>query len=256
MGRRIQIEDFDLAGNYKHQFSDKFGVTFSGTFLDQKYRDLSAPDLGEFTGLQSSTKIFSITPSYRYSQKLSGNLLYEYSDLSYKNQVSGEQTGHTVALGASGQLLAKVSGSIYLGFQRSKFKNPFFIGAESKTDPFYSLNLSWAARAKTLVTLSGRSNFQSSANGQVNDRKNLQLGIRERLTDRSTLIGGIIFSKNEYSGVLNRQDDSLLYRAGFSYTLTDTTSLNTNIDYEDRTSTFDRFTYSQMSITAGVSRIW
>ncbi|MCB1120394.1 MAG: outer membrane beta-barrel protein [Verrucomicrobiae bacterium] len=165
------------------------------------------------------------------------------------------QTGHTLAVGLSEQLFPKVTGSVYLGFQELRFSRTG-LDREQSTDPFYSIDLTWTPRDKTAVSLSGSSNFQSTASGQANDRRDLRLNVSERLSEKSSLSGGIGYSRNNYKGIQDRKDDALDYNVGYAYQVYAGTSLNLQFNYEDRSSVSDVFAYTRFLASFGATTIW
>jgi len=70
------------------------------------------------------------------------------------------------------------------------------------------LDVTWTPRDKTAVSLAGSSNFQASASGDVNDRKDLNFILREQISDKSSLDGGIGYSKNNFEGLFRRTDNA------------------------------------------------
>lgn len=254
VGRRIQVETLDLNGQHRHQITDKVGGSFSVSFQNQKYNNINGSASDMSIGEQSEIVNLSITPSYRYSDKLTGNLLVQYRDLSYESRSSENQSGNTFAFGLSGQLLPKVSGSVFFGVQKSDFDR--VVNSSNSSDPFYSVNLAWAARDKTTVTVIGSSNFQASAIGQVNERKDLNLRVRERLSSRTSLSAGVSYSKDSYRGAVDRDDESVILDADYTFNITDSTSLSMRGSYEDSSSSVSGFGFEQVFVSVGISNIW
>ena len=124
------------------------------------------------------------------------------------------------------------------------------------TDPFYSLDLAWAPRDKTSIGLSGRASSQVSVYGDVNNRNDFQLSLTESISDKASLNAGFLYSDNDYQGLFDRNDESIMVFAWYFFSLDDQTSLYARANYEDRSSTLDGFGFDRILLTVGINSLF
>jgi len=255
IGQRIRTEALDLQGEYHQDISDKVGVEFTLGTMDQNYKNGIDPRNNLALNRESDLWNVGLAGTYFYSEKLVGLLSYTHRELTYNDTTSTEQDGDIIAVGARGQLSPKISGGISFGFQDVSLKSSF-IGSQSYTDPFYSVDVAWNPRDKTTVSISGSSNFQASVYGDVNNRNDIQFVVTEAMSEKSSITGGIVYSDNDYEGLFDRTDESLIFTAGYFYSFNDKAQFNVRLNYEDRDSNFDGLSFDRLFMSVGVSTLW
>ena len=255
IGQRIEIEAFDIQGLFEQQVSDKVGIEFSAGRLDEDYANGLDPSNGFALDRESELLSFGLAGTYVYSEKLVTVFQYTHRDLEYNDDVSIQQKGDILSVGVRGQISPKVSGGISIGFQDISLDSDV-IGNDSYTDPFYSVDLEWAPRDKTTVSIVGSNNFQASVYGDVNNRTEIGFQVNEALSDKATLSVGMQFSDNDYDGLFERVDESVIFTAGYFFQFDELTQFNAQLTYEDRDSTLSGLGFNRFYGIIGVSKLW
>lgn len=265
VGQRIQGSVLDLEGLYQFDLSDKVGWELSVSTETSDYSRGEESMVSNRTfATNSDILMFKVVPTYQYSEKLFLTGLLQARDLNYNSAASVDQSGTVLAAGARGQLLPKVSGGIFIGFQSIDLTSPLEENNSNYTDPFYSVDVSWAPREGTRVTLSGSSNFQSTVLGDVNNRRDINLRVSEQLSFRTNLSAGIGYSNNSYEGFFDRTDKALRLDVGYSRNLNQRMALNARVSYQDRDSSISFegvdnitvFSFDKLLVSVGVNTVW
>ena len=255
VGQRIKTDTTDIDVHFHQAISDKTGLEFAAAFAQQDFSNGFDPINTNFALDRSSDNFnLSVLGFYQYSEKLSTTLSYAYQDVSYDDNIT-EQQVDTVAIGVRGEISPKVTGAISIGFRDTDLSSTAILDTGG-TDPFYSLDLAWAPRDKTSIGLSGRASSQVSVYGDVNNRNDFQLSLTESISDKASLNAGFLYSDNDYQGLFDRNDESIMVFAGYFFSLDDQTSLYARANYEDRSSTLDGFGFDRILLTVGINSLF
>lgn len=255
IGQRIESEDTYLNADFQQDLSDKFAFELNGSFTNVDYQNEAGPDSDFSFDRSSELNAIGVAGVYLYSERLSVLLSYTHRDLSYNDTISSGQKGDIFAIGGRGQLSPKITGAVSIGVQKTDLSS-LVIPDQSNSDPFYSVDLTWTPRDKTSVSISGSSNFQNSVFGDVNNREDIQVQVSENLSDKSSLYGGILFSDNDYEGLFEREDESVMVFTGYFYSFDEETALTARASYEDRGSTLEGLGFDRLFISVGLSSLW
>ena len=106
------------------------------------------------------------------------------------------------------------------------------------------------------MAISGNSSVVSSVYGDANNRNDIQIQVNETVSDKLSSYAGILYSDNDYEGLLERVDGSLILFAGYFFHFNKHSFWNARIQYEDRSSTVDGLGFDRLFGSIGVSSIW
>lgn len=255
VGQRIQTDTTDIDLNFHQTISDKTGVEVAAAFAEQDFSNGFDPINTNVALNRSSDNVnLSVLGFYQYSEKLSTTLSYAYQNVSYDDNII-EQEANTVAVGIRGEISPKVTGAISIGFRDTDLSSVVVLDTGG-TDPFYSLDLTWTPRDKTAITLSGNASSQVSVYGDVNNRNDFQLSLTESISDKANLNAGFLYSDNDYQGLFDRKDESIMLFAGYFFSLNAQTSLYARANYEDRSSSIDGFGFDRVLLTVGITSLF
>ncbi len=254
VGRRIKNVVSDLEGSLRRSLSEKLSVNGSVGYSDQQFENIVAEGIPGIRDRSSEDFDFSIGSAYNYSERLSGTLSYSYQTIEYDGGTFPGQSSDVLAVGLSGQLSPRLSGSVSGGIRKQDISSPFFEDYSS-TDPYYSIDLTWAARERTSVSVSGATTTRASANGEISDSKDFQVSVNERLSERSGILASVSISEDDYTGLTNRSDESLRLSVSYTLTVGRDAGFRAGISYEDRTSN-SNFGYQRYIADLGFSKSW
>lgn len=156
--------------------------------------------------------------------------------------------------GFSGELLPKVSGSIYAGIQERNHAD--FPGDSS---PFFSANMSWDASERSSVSLTASNSLGTTFSNQASDTFSIRVEGRRSISREIT--GSVFFgyrdSKYETLGTDSvRSDDGTDVGASIRYQMARWGSIGFTASYTDRSSNRNIFSYDRLRIGVNFQAEW
>ena len=199
--------NFPLGLNLKYPINEKFYATSSTTYLRRRYNDTTV--LANLTDYSEGIDLF-----YVYTSKL--DLVGGYRVRATRTSVGKNSTDHWFNIGASGGLLAKLSGTVRLGYQ---LRHATGVDAENFTHLNALASLGWPVTRK--LTLSGQvsRDFNTIATGSSIDSTILALSASYAYNRKLTLESSVSAGRNTFlgSGISGREDTYLSWDLGARY---------------------------------------
>jgi hypothetical protein len=236
VGTRIESDIVHLNGTAELSLSEKAGVRVSAGYLDTDYVNASYADSEDLSA--------RVEGLYHYSEKLSLKAGYRYRDIDYNGDYVSRTTD-TFIVGAEGDLSAKLSGVLELGYalQDGGLDDYFF----------YSASLNWQMDEKTTFNLSGLRDNSASPTGDNVINTSLTLAAMQSFTEKLSAHAFIGLGQYEREGENARKDDIFRLGAGLSNSLSESSSLDLSLSYEKRDSISVQSDYEQVLASVGYS---
>ena len=247
VGKRLRSDRLNAKGSLLASLGNKSGIRVSGMMEEETFASDS------YFG--SSDISADLDYLYRYSSKLDMEFGYRYHKLKYDDSNRSRQTGHFLGIGAKGQLMSKVNGYASFGAQ---YLDARFDLLEGETDLlfYYELDLNWQAGDKTVVSLSGGSDFLSSPTGEINNHRDLSLLFYRTLSNRAKGRAGVTLMDDDYRGNLQRNERAWRVDLNYSLYFSNSASAGATIQYERRNSTLSQFEYDHMRFSVDFSILY
>ena len=247
IGKRLKSDRLNARGSLFTSLGNKSGIRFSGMMEEETF----ASDL--YFG--SNDVSADLDYLYRYSSKLDMEFGYRYHKLKYEDSNRSRQSGHFLGLGAKGQLTSKVNGYASFGAQ---YLDARFDLLEGETDLqfYYELDLAWQAGDKTVVSLSGGSDFLSSPTGEINNHRDLSLLFDRTLSHRAKGRAGVTLIDDDYQGDLQRKERAWRVDLNYSLYFSNSASAGATFQYERRNSTLSQFEYDHLKFSIDFSILY
>lgn len=194
---RTQTWNFPVGLNLKYPVNDKIYLTSTTSYLRRSYADTTA--LLNYTDYTQSLNLF-----YVYTSKL---------DLftSYRIRVGQTNLGNTydhhLGFGAEGALLAKLRGSVRLGYQTRQID----ASGENFDQLTLGASLFWNATRKLTLSSSISQDFTTTATGGTVDTFSTQLRTAFVFTRRVSVDASLGYGRNKFlnGNQVGRRDDFL-----------------------------------------------
>lgn len=199
--------NFPLGLNLKYPINDKFYATSSTTYLQRTYNDTSA--LTNLTDYSEGLDLF-----YVYTSKL--DLVGGYRIRATRTSNGRDSTDHWFNIGASGGLLAKLSGTVRLGYQ---LRHATGVDADNYTHLNALASVGWPITRK--LTLSGQvsRDFNTIATGSSVDTTVMALSASYAYNRKLTLENNLAVGRNTFLGsnLTDREDTYFSWDVGARY---------------------------------------
>lgn len=242
---RTRVTLANASAVVRYEYSEKFGVTVNSDYLDNHFRTSGYEDFVTW-GVVADLL-------YLYSEKLDLLVGYRYRDTHYDKSQQPRAHDHAFSFGASGELGAKVSGEARVGWQWRDAKD-FYSDTESGL--YYSLGLTWAAREKTTVSLTGQRDYSVSGASQSIQRTNLKVGLVHRFVEKFGVDLYIGWGDEAYSGNPAREDEVWMAGAGARYDINQYLGIFVLADAQSRDSSAPLSNYDQYQLMSGFQFIY
>jgi hypothetical protein len=156
-------------------------------------------------------------------------------------------------IGASGQLLAKVSGSVNVGATRSSSEL-----TDATTRPYLSAAINWQIDDNTSLAINASNGFSTGINGSQNSNFSLSSSLSRALTQRMRGNIGVGYTRSKFTSPLatNRTDTEWSYNASLSYQIARWGSLQLTTSYSDRESGSALFSYDRFTASLSLNTRW
>lgn len=204
---RTQSWNLPVALNVRYPINEKFYTTSGTEYLQRKYEENDA--LVDYADISEALDLY-----YTYSSKL--DLLAGYRFRLSEASVYGRATDHWFNVGATGGLLAKLTGTVRIGYQIRNLEH----GSPDSYDHFNFLAaLNWPVLRKLALSLSANRDFGTTATGDSVDSSSLSLHATYTYNRKLQFLGSVSTGINDFLGdsLDNRRDTFFTWDAGFSY---------------------------------------
>jgi hypothetical protein len=205
-----------LGLNIKYPLNDKFYVTSQTGYLERRFIDNTA--LANYRDYTESVDVY-----YVYTSKLD-------LDAGYRIRASSTSIGrdtydHWFDFGATGGLMAKLSGSIRFGYQIRELKGG---GSFGQFNALAALN--WPVTRKLTLSSQISRDFNTIATGDSVDATSFALRANFAFTRKADMECGITYGRNLFLGG-KRQDDFFSWDVSGGYKLNDHLRLAASYNY-------------------------
>jgi hypothetical protein len=204
---RTSTLNFPVALNVRYPIDEKFYLTSATEYARRNYEDNDA--LVDYTDFSEALDFY-----YTYSSKL--DLLAGYRLRLSETSVYGRATDHWFNVGATGGLLAKLTGTVRVGYQLRNVES----GSPDHFDNFNFLaGLNWPVLAKLSVAFNASRDFGTIATGEMVDTSALTLRATYSYSRKLQFNTGVSAGRNDFLGDTqdNRRDTYFSWDAGFVY---------------------------------------
>ncbi len=180
--------NFPLGRNLKYPINDKFYVTSGTAYLQRRYNDTSV--LANLTDYSEGIDLF-----YVYTSKL--DLVGGYRVRVTRTSVGKDSTDHWLNIGASGGLMAKLNGTVRLGYQ---FRHATGVGAENFSHLNALASVGWPVTRKLSFSGQVSRDFNTIATGSSVDATILSLSGTYAYNRKLTLENSLAWGRNTFLG--------------------------------------------------------
>jgi len=207
--------------NLKYPLNEKFYATSETAYLRRSY------SAGQ--GLVDNTDFSeAVDLNYVYTSKL--DLFAGYRLRSGRTSLARRSLDQRFNLGATGRLLAKLTGTVRLGYQLRHVR-------ATDGGRFHQINalagLSWPITQKLALNLQASRDFDTIATGASVDTTSLRLGSNLTLTRKVSFTGAVSTGRNRFLNASqgNRRDNFMGGELGVRYAMNDHLQAGASYDY-------------------------
>jgi hypothetical protein len=240
---RTSSWNLPLALNLRYPINEKFYTSSSTEYLKRKYEDNDA--LVDYADISEALDLY-----YTYSSKL--DLLAGYRFRLSEAAVYGRATDHWFNVGATGGLLAKLTGTVRVGYQIRNIET----GSPDHYDHWNFLAaLNWPVLRKLGLTLSANRDFGTIATGESVDSSSLSLRATYTYSSKLQFLAGVSTGINDFLGDTqnSRRDTFFSWDAGFSYRMNEHFQFGANYTYFKNWSSLSLGDYDSHGVSVNVS---
>jgi Putative beta-barrel porin 2 len=243
---RTESWNHDLSLNWRYRVIERYSLsgTLGYTLLD--YIDNSAG----FIDLDT----YSASVDLGYTYTSTRELFFGYRIRESDTSTGGSTTDHSLTGGINGKILAKLNGSVRLGYQ---------LREDAVTGDIYGgtngeVSLTWSATKRLSVSLSLVKDFSTTATDSSLDSTQLNLNSQYSLTRRwnlSATVGG--GESKFFSGADEGRDDRFLTATtGATFTINEHFTTALTYSYFKNWSNQDNSAFDRHSVTLNLSTNW
>lgn len=240
---RTNSWNFPLGLNLKYPVNDKLYVTSNTTYLQRRYTDSTT--LANLTDYSEGIDLF-----YIYTSKLDlvGGYRVRVSQTSFGN----DSTDHWVNLGATGGLLAKLNGTVRLGFQLRQVS-----GAASENFSHFNAmaGVNWPVTRKLSLATQVSRDFNTIATGASVDSTSASLRAVFAYNRKLELNAGVSWGRNDFLGRDQpaREDSFFSWDAGARYVFNQHLNVGASYSYFRNWSTFSFSDFDRQGFTFDIA---
>lgn len=132
---------------------------------------------------------------YTWSEKLRLTGYYQFSGIEADGGLEQSNNQHLLAATVDGEIAARLRGNFSIGFQQRDFTSE--TSAQSST-PYFSTELNWTPRVRTMLVLSASHSFSSTSTNQSSLNTDIGLSLRQEITKRLNCNIGIDWRNRDY----------------------------------------------------------
>lgn len=212
--------NYPLALAIRYPLNQKFYITSDTGYLHRSYGDVQG--LVNYTDVTEGVDLY-----YVYTSKL--DLFAGYRVRSARTSLSQNSVDHWFNVGATGGLLAKLTGDIRFGYQIRKLSH----AAGGQYEQFnVTAGVSWPITRKLLLHLLAARDFNTIATGASVDTTSVAFNADYAMNRRLNFTGGISAGRNKFLNELtNRHDTFFGWNAGVRYQMNEHLQMGANYTY-------------------------
>ncbi len=233
-GALVQEDELSVGADLEYYFSDRTSARLGASYRDRDARTPGFASRGVTT--------VRLGPAHEFSERLTlfGTLRYRKTDVSGATPALDSED-YSVIAGAEGRLLALLVGEVAVGVQRRTFDGDF----EDQTEPYAFAGLTWEVDEMTEVNLSLTSDMQTSASNLSGQTVLVSLEGVRRVGEKLRFNLGAGYEDSSYvrAGGGKREDDEWSVFGGAGYVLNRHVSLNWDLAFAQRNSSFAASNY-------------
>lgn len=242
LNTRTNSWNFPLGLNLKYPINDKYYVTSSTTYLRRQYVDTAV--LANLTDYSEGLDVF-------YTRNEKQQWLAGYRIRVSENDFTGDSTDHWFNVGITEQILAKLNGSLRVGYQ---------IRDVSRTsERFHHWNvvasLNWPVTRKLALRSQISRDFNTIATGATVETSGADLRGNYTFTRKFDIEAGIGYGRNVFLGrdQPERQDDYFSWDVGANYKFNEHLRVGVAYNYYRNWSTIDLSDFVRRGYSLNIS---
>lgn len=219
---RTSSWNFPLSLSVKYPVNDKIYVTSGTGYLHRSY-SAEGQGLVNYTDVSEAVDVF-----YVYTSKL--DLLGGYRLRVSTTSVEGRTVDHWFNVGATGGILAKLSGTIRMGYQ---FRHVAGFGGENFNHFNAQASLNWPLTRKVALSLQLNRDFNTIATGRSVDSTSVSLASTYTYSRKIDFTSAVSGGQNRFLGLgqANRKDTFFSWNAGVGYRMNEHFQMGANYTY-------------------------
>lgn len=240
---RTSSWNFPLGLSIKYPVNDKIYVTSGSGYLHRSYS--GSQGLVNYTDFSEAVDLY-----YVYTSKL--DLIGGYRVRVATTSVEGRTVDHWFNVGATGGILAKMSGTIRFGYQ---FRAVSGNGGEQFAHFNGQAALNWPITRKVALSLQFNRDFSTIATGHSVDSTSLSLSGNYTYTRKVAFSSAVSIGQNDFLGQSqsDRQDTFFSWNAGVHYKLNDHFQMGASYTYFRNWSTLSFSDFASHGFSVDVS---
>jgi len=240
-GTRLEAEIAHLIARSSVILSEKLSIRGGLAYLSREYLNRSYANSEDITVRFDSL--------WRYSEKLTLTGGYRYRNIDYDGTGYVDRQSSTMIIGTEGDLSSKLTGTVEIGYILQE--------SDAPNKPYYRVALDWSIDSRKSLTLTGTSDNYASTSGENVVNSNLVLKYNQTISEKLTGSISAGYGRYERNGGADQRDDNITRAgAGLKVLVGKTSSINFNLNYENRDSTLIYFDFERISGTAGFNFVF
>jgi polysaccharide biosynthesis protein VpsM len=240
---RTKSDEYQANLAWDYFLGDKTGLRFGTDYA--KSDQLTA-------GFTSSTVTgFDVGSLYRYSPKLTANLVYGYRDTETTNNVRNSKD-HRLSVGTEGEILSKLTGKISIGAnyrEEPKFK--------SSTSVYINSAVNWQIGPKTDLDINLSAAPETTAGAQTSQNYRLDVTLNQEFNAklRGYFTAGVEQAKYTGGtfGTVARTDNTLPLSMGINYSINGYLNTQAGVSYRINNSDLAQADYDRTIYTVSLN---
>ena len=178
---------------------------------------------------------------------LSAGLQYRQTDVNDLSGGNSDSEDYYLNVGARGEFTPKLSGKFSVGYL---LREPDASGADDESSIGVKAGLVYGYSPKTRLTLDLSNDFETGADSAGIETSSITFGATTSITAALSATASIGYSKYEYLGTSDREDDYIVGGIAFNYIYNEHVNFEAGYSLNDNDSTLDG-----ASFTANVVRL-
>jgi len=240
---RTNSWNFPVELNLKYPVNDRYYFTSQSSYLRRRY--VGTTTLANYTDYAEALDVF-----YVYTSRL--DLVGGYRIRISRTSIGQETYDHWFNVGATGGLLAKLNGTVRLGYQIRDISGA---GSESYTHFNALAALGWPVTRKLNLTGQLSRDFNTIATGASVDSTSAQLRANYALTRKVEFNAGLAAGRNRFLGTPppQRHDTFFSFDLGARYKMNEHLQVGATYTYFRNRSTSDFSDFDRQGFAVDVS---
>jgi hypothetical protein len=229
--------------NLKYPVNDRYYLTSQTSYLGRKYVENDA--LANYADVTQSVDVF-----YIYTSRL--DLLGGYRIRFAQTSHGDETTDHWINVGATGSLLAKLNGTVRLGYQLRDVSGN---ASEEYTHFNMLASLSWPVTRKLILNAQLSRDFNTIATGETVDSFSAHLGATYVMNRKVDFTAGLGYGINHFLGTPPpiREDTFFSFDVGARYSMNEHFKVGASYTYYRNWSTLDYSDFERQGFAIDIS---